>query len=200
MNEYDIFGSIYDPLLGLPLRKMRIETLRLLQKHNAQTTIDICCGTGDQLLYLKRNNINGVGIDLNQTMLKQAKKKGVNCYLRDAVDTKFDDNSFDAAIISLALHEKPRKIAEAIIAEASRILKPDGVFVIADYDFTKASTSAKVIIWSIEWLMGKLHYGSFKKYLKYGGLPVLFNNYDLLESRTHELGTTAVNVYRNSKK
>jgi demethylmenaquinone methyltransferase/2-methoxy-6-polyprenyl-1,4-benzoquinol methylase len=103
--------------------------------------LDICTGTATNAINIAAQNktVQITGIDLSKEMLRTAKKKirkkgltNIKLYKMDAADTKFKAQTFDVIIISLILHELPKEIAEKLLLEAKRILKPDRITLSAD--------------------------------------------------------------------
>ncbi|MDY6800099.1 MAG: class I SAM-dependent methyltransferase [Bacteroidota bacterium] len=173
MSRYPL-ASIYDLLLYPFLHNTRKRTAQFIQQLNPESLIDICCGTGNQLKYLKHAQIKLTGIDNSPAMLGSAKH--FNCYQQDARSIEFPDQSFEMALIQLALHEKSVDDREKILKEAYRILKNNGYLVIMDYNINhKTSKFAEYIIRIIEFFAGRQHYNHFKTYLKGDGLLKLVN-------------------------
>ena len=158
-------SKLYDLLLFPFLNKIRKLTARIILQLNPNNVIDICCGTGNQLKFLTNSGINLMGIDNSNQMLKAA--KGINCDIQDARNIQFSKNSFDLALIQLALHEKPVEDQKQIIDEAYRIINNSGHLLIVDYEISKdTKVHARRIINSIEFLAGKEHYRNFKEFHK----------------------------------
>ncbi len=120
MVESGIFYStVVDPVLT-PMRK------RVTKKINpGQKVIDIACGTGAQLFDIagKANQITGV--DLSESMINHALKKAHKLSLKnadffvcDATQlSRFEDKTFDVAIMSLALHQFDPQQYDSILNE-----------------------------------------------------------------------------------
>ncbi|MEA2107689.1 MAG: class I SAM-dependent methyltransferase [Bacteroidota bacterium] len=179
------------------LHNTRKRTAQFIQQLNPESLIDICCGTGNQLKYLGHTNIKLTGIDNSPAMLGAVKH--FNCYQQDARSIEFPDQSFDMALIQLALHEKSVSDRETILKEVNRILKNNGYLVIMDYRFdNQTSKSAKYIIGMIEFLAGKQHYNHFKTYLKRGGLLKLVNpnHFKMLRSIPLAGKSMTLNIYQ----
>jgi len=94
--------------------------------------LEIGIGTGFSLSHYQQAD-QVIGIEPDPHMLKRAEKKlatlglnNVELRLARAEDLPFEDASFDAVISALVLctvHDMPRSLAEA-----KRVLKPDGTF------------------------------------------------------------------------
>lgn len=87
--------------------------------------LDIACGTGSQAAVLVEAGHEVIGIDLSEDMLSIARRKVPEATFRqgDASALPFRDNSFDVAIIEMALHEMPLQLAKATFSEAKRIAR-----------------------------------------------------------------------------
>ncbi|MBK7750994.1 MAG: bifunctional demethylmenaquinone methyltransferase/2-methoxy-6-polyprenyl-1,4-benzoquinol methylase UbiE [Candidatus Obscuribacter sp.] len=101
--------------------------------------LDVCCGTGDLSLWIARLAEPGssvVGLDFSQNMLdiadarslRKTKKVPTNTDLSfirgDAQDLPFEDDSFDAAIISFGLRNLTD--LQKGLDEMARVVKPGG--------------------------------------------------------------------------
>lgn len=100
---------------------------------NGLNVLDMGCGTGTILRRLSdKYSFNGYGIDVEEKMLEQARKKCpdiqiLNCSC-DA--TPFDDGKFDVIIACMAYHHFPDK--DSFSKECARLLKSGGRLYIAD--------------------------------------------------------------------
>lgn len=95
--------------------------------------LDMECGTGT-ILYRLNNlcNIEGYGIDIEEKMIEQAKKKCPQMSIQhgDCSKTPFEGEMFDSLIACMTFHHFYDQ--EAFAAEASRILKTGGKLYLAD--------------------------------------------------------------------
>lgn len=198
MANYAV-AKLYDLLLYPFLNKIRKKTAKIIIQLNPKSVIDICCGTGNQLEYLKNTDIKLTGIDLSPAMLKVAKH--IDCYEQDARDIQFSDNSFDLVMIQLALHEKSFEDQKMIIDEASRITRNNGHLLIVDYEINeKTKPYSRYVINAIEFLAGKEHFKNFKEYHKNECTNKLIsNNVFLLEKKVLIAGKSmALQIYRKT--
>ena len=199
MDEYKLFARIYDPVLHFVLHKIRKKVLTEINRLNPHSVIDICCGTGNQLKYLKKHGYTNIaGIDISDDMLKQVNKgkEHINCAKKDAVATGYPENSFDAGIISFALHEKPVDISKAILDEARRIIKPGGHLLIADYVFSnRTNPFIRTAIHVVERIAGKSHYKNFSHYLQNGGMSQLMSPDSPTQEYLFHGGATRLRIY-----
>ncbi|HKL37751.1 MAG TPA: methyltransferase domain-containing protein [Bacteroidales bacterium] len=203
MDEYKLMAPVYDPLLHMVMHRVRKKVVQIVENLKPEQIIDICCGTGNQLKYLKRHGFdNIIGVDLSQSMLFQAGKgsAGVSCEQMDASAMNFEDNRFNLGIISFALHEKPFAVARQIIKEAARIIQNEGHLIIVDYMFDgHARMSARAAIHMVERMAGKDHYRSFRQYVKNGGPDHLLADYLVEEEYRFHGQATGIRVYSMEK-
>ncbi|NOR05318.1 MAG: methyltransferase domain-containing protein [Deltaproteobacteria bacterium] len=178
-SEYDFIAKIYDPLLYLVLKPIRIAVMNVLLKYKEKSILDLCCGTGNQLKLLSRNGFKDLHcLDISNSMLEIARKNDsqIKIYNEDATKTNFSNESFDIVIISFALHEKDRSTQKSFIHEAHRLIKKDGFILVVDYSFdNKTPKLIKIGINIIERIAGKEHYNNFKGYIRNNGLLSLIN-------------------------
>lgn len=101
----------------------------------AQTVIlDLACGTGRIGVWLREKTDATIdGVDITPEMMAQAKEKGVYQTLHHAsvTDTGLPDNNYDLCVQSLADEHLPD--LAPLYAEAARITKPQGHFVIVGF-------------------------------------------------------------------
>lgn len=174
MNKIDLNTCIYDPLLSGPLKPLRRAMLNALPENKDIKILDLCSGTGDQLLTLELNGYRNLhGLDLDPGMVAYARRNSriIQYYEGDASATNFPNRSFDIVTISLALHDKDQALREAILLEADRLLKPDGYILTADFAFDKNSTfMGRLMISTVEFLARGDHYKNFRDYTRRGGM------------------------------
>ncbi|GAB2026918.1 class I SAM-dependent methyltransferase [Lactovum odontotermitis] len=95
--------------------------------------LDIGCANGKLLSMLeKKQQFHGTGIDISEKMVivARALHPEFKFVAGSAQDLPFADNSFDIAVCSASFHHFPDPAG--FLAEASRIIKPDGKLVIAE--------------------------------------------------------------------
>ncbi len=199
MSEYSFISKIYDPALFVFLHPIRKAVVKMMMMLNPGQIIDFCCGTGNQLKYLKKHGFDNVkGLDIDGGMVVQSKKGkyGVDCEIKDARKTGYEAHSFDLAMISLALHEKPAAIQSEIVAEMQRVLKPTGHLLVIDYIYDKKTFKfAKLGVRVMEWLAGKEHYACFKNFIKNDGLDSLIKK-DILIEKNFLLNSITLRLYK----
>lgn len=133
--KYDLMNNVIS--LGLQKKWRRIFIEKISIKDTDQC-LDLCCGTGDSTLDLVKSCQHIVGLDFNEAMLKIAGKKSKAKHLdqeitwlkADAMNLPFEDDTFDLVTICFGLRNVPD--AGKTIAEAYRVLRPNGKFAILE--------------------------------------------------------------------
>ncbi len=164
--------SFYDPLLSGPLKPLRKAITTALPEDKSTRVLDLCCGTGDQLLKLELAGYMDLhGLDLDPGMIAYAKHKSasISYHEGDAANTGLTEASFDVITISLALHDKDQSLRENILKEIARLLKPNGFALAADFCFDdKTKFMGRFLITAVEAFAGGDHYRNFKNYTQRG--------------------------------
>jgi len=118
------YGNLVDPLLS----DVRRFTPMFSGMNPEDRVLDVCCGTGAQVLEYGRRGIIATGIDISPSMLSialrnKARQNLDNIYfqLADAANLPFADGFFDYATISFGLHDKKRGERCRIVAEMKRV-------------------------------------------------------------------------------
>jgi 2-polyprenyl-6-hydroxyphenyl methylase/3-demethylubiquinone-9 3-methyltransferase len=115
--------------------------------------LDMGCGAGFLTNYLAKLGHSATGIDLSTTSLEVAKKHDstntVNYLSANAYEAPFADQSFDviSAMDILEHVEQPARL----IQEASRLLKPQGLFFF--HTFNRNALSYIIVIKGVEWFV-----------------------------------------------
>lgn len=92
--------------------------------------LDIGCGTGETMSFIKRysKNIDVVGVDNSQVAVNFATKRGHKVLRVDALKLPFPDETFDAVLMLDVIEHI--KDDHAFLAEATRVLKRGGKVII----------------------------------------------------------------------
>lgn len=200
MNYDAKSAKYYDKVLAPALNRIRKYTVKIIKKHNFKSVVDFCCGTGNQLKFLKKAGFEDViGVDLSENMIAQTKVGKINpkCLLEDATNTTLPENYYDVAMVSLAMHEKSKDVAVGMINEAKRVVKPNGFFIATDYCFDEKSFFPGR--WGATWVEKKVggeHYENFKKYIAFGGLNNLMKDYIFIEEKRFLFGAVSLRLYK----
>ena len=105
-----------------------------------QRILDVGCGTGSTTVMLKQlcPMAQVIGLDLSPNMIilaeQKAKKLGTAIAWHHglAENTGLEDESFDLVTASFLFHETPQAIAQSVLRESFRLIKPGGQVLILD--------------------------------------------------------------------
>jgi len=131
---YDRWSAVYDhdanPLLALEEPPVR----EALGDPRGREVLDLGCGTGRHTAWLVEAGARVTAVDFSAGMLEQARERvaagNVRFVTHDLHEPlPFGDTSFDAVVSGLVL-EHLRDL-DAFLAEAHRILRPDGRAVVS---------------------------------------------------------------------
>ncbi len=124
-------------------RRIMNETRRLMDAPNAGKTLQIAAVYGELTPTLAADvdelhlaEIAPVQIQAAERKLEAAGLKA-NVARMNAERLEYDEQSFDAALMFLFLHELPPEARRNCLREAVRVLRPGGRFVIAEYGETR---------------------------------------------------------------
>ncbi|MDT8717937.1 class I SAM-dependent methyltransferase [Clostridium sp. 19966] len=136
-EKYDyMLKNIKDDELGLFEKYEEIlnEIREIILTYNAEAVLDIGCGTANLCGPISRK-IKVIGIDKNEEMLLQAKKKYPKMSLKqgDFLDKPFEEEIADIIVTTLVFHAITNK--KLALENMIKYLKPNGKIVIADYMF-----------------------------------------------------------------
>jgi ubiquinone/menaquinone biosynthesis C-methylase UbiE len=105
----------------------------------AQRLLDVACGTGRFLGFVKQNHprLPVVGVDLSPAYLRQARREldawsWVELSPGAAEALPLPDASFDLVTCVYLFHELPRPVRERAATEFARVLRPGGRLVLVD--------------------------------------------------------------------
>ena len=102
------------------------------QFENNSTILDLGCGSGYITNYLCSLNLNAIGIDFSEAMIRIAKKKypELDFFMANFIDIEnyFKENSVDGLIAIYSLYFIPKEQFENLLSSLSKILKDGGKF------------------------------------------------------------------------
>ena len=140
---YDWLLPLYDPLVRLldregALQPMLLEAAQIRESHRV---LDVGCGTGTFVAYLKSRQPDAtvVGLDGDPKVLAIARRKAteraldIRLDLGLAYEMPYADGSFDRAVSSLVFHHMNREHKGRALAEIQRVLAPGGLFLLTDF-------------------------------------------------------------------
>jgi ubiquinone/menaquinone biosynthesis C-methylase UbiE len=148
--------------------------------------LDLCCGTGEQVIEFGKSGITATGIDIDSNILKAALKnkaknnlENISFQQADATNLPFPDCHFDCVSISFGLHDKARMTRKKIVSEMIRVVKQNGTLIFVDFQVPLPANISGLTARTIEFLVGGEHYRNFKDYRRSGGLENLLKNQNL---------------------
>lgn len=135
---------LYDLLhLVSGLGRVHDEMVALAGLRDGQRVLDVGCGTGNLLRAAGKRHpgVELFGLDPDLKMLARAERKVRRARLDRgfAQELAFPDGSFDVVFSSLMLHHLDVPSKDEMLAEVRRVLRPDGVLVLADATHEAAS-------------------------------------------------------------
>ena len=105
--------------------------------------LEVATGTGLIAVNIATSVRHVEATDFSPKMIETAKKKkapdNITFSVEDATALSFEDNSFDAVIISNALHIMPEPVK--VLSNISRVLRPKGLLIAPTYSHGHISNS-----------------------------------------------------------
>src|SRR5579871_5088528 len=132
-----LFGGTADAMR----RRAWVPIARFMEGRNPQRTVllDVGAGTGGFLAFVKRASpgLKLIALDLSKPYLARAEKRlsawrDVKFVTAPAEKMPLGDRSVDVAISIYLFHELPPKVRARVGGEIARVLKPGGMFVLAE--------------------------------------------------------------------
>jgi len=165
--------------------------------------LDVCCGTGEQVMKYGMNGIDAAGIDNDPSMLKVAfdneikrQLTNVSFQLADATDLPFPNDYFDYSSISFGLHDKEKTIRDEVIHEMKRVVKHSGIFIFIDFHVPLPVNICGFAARTVEFLVGGDHYRGFKSYINDGGLSEILKEHYVREVQKTQLTCGLIEVIK----
>ncbi len=142
VSLWDLYASVYDslPKHFQPYQELVAQVVEEVRTYSDKgTVLDAGCGTGNFSIALAKSGYDVTGIDYSASMLKRAERKkrnAGNCNVRflklDLRDQlPYPDNYFDKIVSIHALYTI--KDTEPILEEYYRVLRPNGQFVLSEF-------------------------------------------------------------------
>jgi demethylmenaquinone methyltransferase/2-methoxy-6-polyprenyl-1,4-benzoquinol methylase len=136
--RYDLLNHLLSLNVDKRWRARVVRELRAALGRPGARALDLCCGTGDLSLALRRGypEAEVVGLDFSAQMLARANEKtrggrGVPLVQGDATSVPFPDATFDAVTIAFGLRNLGS--VEAGLVEIRRLLKPGGRAIVLEF-------------------------------------------------------------------
>jgi ubiquinone/menaquinone biosynthesis C-methylase UbiE len=182
------------------LKGLRKRIARLCSKYELFPALDICCGAGRQCSLARVDRKIMIGLDKNIRILEYSKSRqpdlGFVC--ADASRLPFKVSSFKGILFSFSLHDKPPDLRSLMIAEAKRVLVPDGKLILLDFEppWNLRSRLGWLLTTSVERSAGKEHFRNGREFLREGGLGKFIERNGLVELRRYPIdeGNSAIVV------
>jgi 2-polyprenyl-3-methyl-5-hydroxy-6-metoxy-1,4-benzoquinol methylase len=102
--------------------------LHLLDDLPVGTVLDVGCGSGEHLWMLKRQGWQVRGVDVSESAAEEARKLGVEVFVGQLHEAKFQDGEFDAVVMIHSLEHMYHP--SFVLKEVRRIISDGGVLVI----------------------------------------------------------------------
>jgi ubiquinone/menaquinone biosynthesis C-methylase UbiE len=141
--RYDLMGWFVDTFLFRgQWRELRKKTMSLARIQAGEQVLDVGCGTGTLALEVARRvgSIGRVvGVDPSSEQIAHARSKAtrrnvpVEFQIGVIEQLPFPDQTFDVVLSTLMMHHVPASVKRQGLAEITRVLKPGGRLVIADF-------------------------------------------------------------------
>lgn len=184
------YSSVIDPILAPMRKRVSAEII------HGEKVIDIACGTGAQLFDISNIASSVTGVDLSASMIdfasKSFKKRNIPnsaFFVCDASDlSMFKTKSFDAAIMTLALHQFDPNVHSPILSEMKRVANR---IIIVDYAVPLPKNYAGIGSRVAEFLAGKEHNRNFKQFYKLAGLNAILPANNLIIQKSVLFGKGA---------
>jgi ubiquinone/menaquinone biosynthesis C-methylase UbiE len=178
----------YENLIDPILRNVRQIIPEFAGMKAGDEVLDVCCGTGAQVIEYSQHDILAIGIDKEQTMLSVALKNkeelnlvNASFYLADATSLPFGDNIFDYVSICFGLHDKEKDIRNKVVSEMKRVVKQEGSLVFADFQVPLPRNIWTIFAKTIEFIAGGSHYQGFRDFMSNDGLKTILKEHRLYE-------------------
>ncbi len=196
-HYYD--GKFYEIFIDRALKEVRDIIVEQIEADS--TVVDIGCGTGSLVFDLAEKCELVTGIELSSKMVIHAQRRqqsngnsNVNFIHGDSKSLPhFQDQQFDYATISMAIHEMPPDLRMQVLNDAKRIAKK---IIIADYVVPQPLNFAGIITRIVEFLAGIEHFRGFRDFQRNNGIYQLLQNCQLsiCGESTNKNGTIRVVV------
>lgn len=117
-------------------RSTQHEMLRRWIAPAGRRIVDIGCGSGELVRWLREEGALAIGVECGEVMMRQAREadpEHPEIYLEGVgQDLPLPDESVDAAVMSFSLHHVPRESMVDALREAFRVLRPGGTLYVAE--------------------------------------------------------------------
>ncbi|MDR2901396.1 MAG: class I SAM-dependent methyltransferase [Treponema sp.] len=134
LKAYNKIASNYDESLdGKLTAQFKKTLLTFCDVSDGDKVLDVGCGNGTLIHEIsQKGSIEAYGVDISPNMIAECKKRyvGIQFDVSSAESFQFEDDSLNVITICCVLHHL--NDAELFVKEAKRVLKKDGVLLIAE--------------------------------------------------------------------
>lgn len=195
-----LFGGAADAMRRIALGSLA-RALKGTDQRRAPL-IDLACGNGRFLAQVMAAfpRIPATGLDLSPAYCEKARKRlaawrHVEIVNGAVEQAPFEDGAFHAATCVFLYHELPPRVRREAAREIARLLKPGGVFVLADSIQTGDADNLDRML---EYFPIGFHEPYFSSYQK-EDLPALFGEFGLVVEETELAFLTKVIRFRKAQ-
>lgn len=156
-SHYNEDAEHYDAFNEENSKTINTLITKILKKHNAKTVLDMTCGTGSQVFWLKKRGFEVVGSDINSNMLKIAKNKARKEKLELAFHKgdmrKIKVGKFDAVLtIFNAVGHLTKSDFEKAMRNIHANLKDGGIYIFDIFNLRYLMKDDHITHLTIDWL------------------------------------------------
>lgn len=109
------------------------ELVNLFTDFSDLNILEIGCGGGERLSWLKSQGANVFGIDPSSDAIEAATEKGISAKIGTADDLPYKENEFDIVIVGFCLYLCDRQDLFLISSEINRVLKSTSWLIVLDF-------------------------------------------------------------------
>ncbi len=177
---FDRWSPIYD-LFARPIGFVYRATVKEAGAAPGRALLDLCTGTGEIALRAARAGAAVTAVDFTPSMIERARDKSRGAAVRflemDVRRLGFPAASFDAVVLSLALHDMPPAARAAALREGSRVAR-EGLIVL-DYAPPAGRLARRLVLA----LLGTFETAYLRDFVRRGGIEGAIRSAGLLPRR-----------------
>ncbi len=147
MNNWNLYAPFYNASRKLEHKAYEEMYKKIRKTIKDKNVLELATGTGIIAKNVAQSAKHIDATDSSEKMIEIAKKEihlsNLVLSVQDACNLSYTDNSYDAVIISNALHIMPQP--HKALSEIKRVLKPDGVLIAPTYVWGSLKPSQKIL-------------------------------------------------------